>query len=69
MLSSIRPADAQVRHVRKIVASRGRLFLMASSLAILQDIGDKKGPAEILLAFGYPAGGPDQLEHEIEEHA
>ena len=42
---------------------------MTSSVAILQDIGDKKGPAKILVAFGYVGWEPDQLEHEIEEHA
>ena len=42
---------------------------MTSNLAVLQDIGDKKGPAKFLVAFGYAGWGPDQLEHEIEEHA
>jgi putative transcriptional regulator len=42
---------------------------MTSSVAILQDIGDKKGPAKSLIAFGYAGWGPDQLEHEIEDHA
>ena len=40
---------------------------MTSNLAVLQDIGDKKGPAKFLVAFGYAGWGPDQLEHEIEE--
>ena len=42
---------------------------MTSNVAILQDIADKKGPAKFLVAFGYAGWGPDQLEHEIEEHA
>ncbi len=42
---------------------------MTSSVAILQDIGDKRGPAKVLVAFGYAGWGPDQLEHEIEERA
>ena len=42
---------------------------ITSSVAILQDIGDKRGPAKVLLAFGYAGWGPDQLEHEIEERA
>ena len=41
---------------------------VTSSVAILRDIGDKRGPAKILVAFGYAGWGPDQLEHEIEEH-
>jgi putative transcriptional regulator len=50
------------------VALTDRLSV-TSSVAILQDIGDKRGPAKILVAFGYTGWGPDQLEHEIEEHA
>jgi len=42
---------------------------ITSSVAILQDIGDKRGPAKVLVAFGYAGWGPDQLEHEIEERA
>jgi putative transcriptional regulator len=42
---------------------------MTSSVAILQDISDKKGPAKSLIAFGYAGWGPDQLEHEIEDRA
>jgi putative transcriptional regulator len=42
---------------------------MTASLDILRDIGAKKGPAKILVAFGYAGWGPDQLEHEIELHA
>jgi len=50
------------------VALTDRLSV-TSSVAILQDIGDKRGPAKILVAFGRAGWGPDQLEHEIEEHA
>jgi putative transcriptional regulator len=42
---------------------------MTSSLDILRDIGAKKGPAKILVAFGYTGWGPDQLEREIKMHA
>ena len=42
---------------------------VTSSLDILRDIGAKKGPAKILVAFGYAGWGPDQLEREIEVHA
>ena len=49
------------------VAVNDRLS-MTSSLDILRDIGAKKGPAKILVAFGYAGWGPDQLEREIEAH-
>jgi putative transcriptional regulator len=42
---------------------------MTSSLDILRDIGARKGPAKILVAFGYTGWGPNQLEHEIDERA
>ena len=50
------------------VAITDRLSI-TSSIAILQDIGDKRGPAKVVVAFGYAGWGPDQLEHEIEERA
>ena len=50
------------------VAVTDRL-LMTSSVAILHEIGDKKEPAKVLVALGYAGWGPNQLEHEIEEHA
>jgi putative transcriptional regulator len=50
------------------VAVNDRLS-MTSSLDILRDIGAKKGPAKILVAFGYAGWGPDQLEREIKVHA
>ena len=46
------------------VAVNDRLS-MTSSVDILRDIGLKKGPAKILVAFGYAGWGPDQLEREI----
>jgi putative transcriptional regulator len=55
-------------HRTETVAVTDRLS-MTSSLDILRDIGTKKGPAKILVAFGYAGWGPDQLEHEIEVHA
>jgi putative transcriptional regulator len=42
---------------------------ITSSVAILRDIGDKRGPAKVLVAFGYAGWKPGQLEHEIEERA
>ena len=42
---------------------------MTSSIEILRDIGRQKGPAKILVAFGYAGWGPDQLEGEIEARA
>jgi putative transcriptional regulator len=42
---------------------------MTSSTAILRDIGDRRGPAKVLVAFGYAGWGPDQLEQEIEQRA
>ena len=42
---------------------------MTSSLDVLRDIGARKGPAKILVAFGYTGWGPNQLEREIGEHA
>ena len=50
------------------VAVNDRLS-MTSSVDILLDIGAKKGPAKILVAFGYAGWGPDQLEHEVKVHA
>jgi putative transcriptional regulator len=50
------------------VAITDRLSI-TSSIAILRDIGDKRGPAKLLVAFGYAGWGPDQLEHEIEQRA
>ena len=42
---------------------------MTSSMAILRDIGNRRGPAKVLVAFGYAGWGPDQLEHEVEQRA
>jgi len=50
------------------VAVNNRLS-MTSSLDVLRDIGARKGPAKILVAFGYTGWGPNQLEREIGEHA
>jgi len=50
------------------IAVSDRLSLTAS-VAVLRDIGDGKGPAKALVAFGYAGWGPDQLEHEIQAHA
>jgi len=50
------------------VAVTDRLSV-TSSVAILRDIGDKKGPAKVLVAFGYAGWKSGQLEHEIEERA
>jgi putative transcriptional regulator len=50
------------------VAVNDRLSV-TSSPDILRDIGAKKGPAKILVAFGCAGWGPDQLEGEIKVHA
>ena len=50
------------------VAVNDRLS-MTSSLDILRDIGAKKGPAKILVAFGCAGWGPGQIEGEIKVHA
>jgi putative transcriptional regulator len=55
-------------HRPETVALTDRIS-MTSSVAILQDVGVKRGPAKILVPFGYTGWGPGQLEHEIEEHA
>jgi putative transcriptional regulator len=55
-------------HRPETVAVNDRLS-MTSSLDILRDIGAKKGPAKILVAFGYAGWGPDQLESEIKMSA
>ncbi len=50
------------------VAVNNRLSI-TSSLGVLRDIGARKGPAKILVAFGYTGWGPNQLEREIGERA
>jgi putative transcriptional regulator len=55
-------------HRPETVAVTDRVSI-TSSLDILRDIAAKKGPAKILVAFGYAGWGPDQLEREIELRA
>jgi putative transcriptional regulator len=55
-------------HRPETVAVNDRLS-MTSSVDILRDIAAKKGPAKILVAFGYAGWGPDQLESEIKMSA
>jgi putative transcriptional regulator len=42
---------------------------MTSSLQILRDIGNNKGPSKSLVAFGYAGWKSDQLEGELRERA
>jgi putative transcriptional regulator len=42
---------------------------MTSSLQVLRDIGDSKGPRKSLVAFGYAGWKADQLEGELRERA
>ena len=55
-------------HRPETVAVNDRLSV-TSSIEILRDIGNKKGPAKVLMAFGYAGWRPNQLEREIEEGA
>ena len=60
---------AQRRYRRpETVAINDRLSI-TSSVEMLRDVSNKKGPVKILVAFGYAGWGPDQLEREIEERA
>jgi putative transcriptional regulator len=42
---------------------------MTSSLQILRDIGNSKGPSKSLVAFGYAGWKSNQLEGELQERA
>jgi putative transcriptional regulator len=42
---------------------------MTSSLQVLRDIGNSKGPRKSLVAFGYAGWKSDQLEGELRERA
>jgi putative transcriptional regulator len=52
-------------HRPETIAVTDRLSV-TSSADILRDIGANKGPAKILVAFGYAGWAPNQLEREIE---
>ncbi len=55
-------------HRAETIAINGDIAV-TSSLEILRDIGHMKGPARILVAFGYSGWGPGQLEAELAQHA
>ncbi len=42
---------------------------LTTTVGILQDIANAKGPSKFLIALGYAGWGPGQLENEIHEHA
>lgn len=42
---------------------------LTTNVAILRDMGDKRGPAKALVAFGYAGWGAGQLEREMEARA
>ena len=42
---------------------------LTASPEILRDIGRKKGPQKVLVAFGYAGWGPNQLETELAHNA
>lgn len=55
-------------HRPDTVAVNDRLS-MTSSVDVLRDVAANKGPAKILVAFGYAGWGPNQLESEIKMSA
>ncbi len=55
-------------HRPETVTVNDRLSV-TSSIEILRDIANKKGPAKLLMVFGYAGWGANQLEREIEEGA
>jgi putative transcriptional regulator len=42
---------------------------VTSSMAVLRDIAQKRGPRKFILAFGYAGWGPGQLEDEMKQQA
>jgi putative transcriptional regulator len=41
---------------------------VTSSVEVLRDIAQKRGPQKSFIAFGYAGWGPGQLEGELEQH-
>ena len=42
---------------------------LTSTIEVLSDIAEKRGPADSLLALGYAGWGPNQLDDEIQRNA
>lgn len=65
----VEPANAYVLHSAEY--SRGNTMKISKDIAmsaasvVLQDLARKKGPKQVLFAFGYSGWGPGQLENEI----
>jgi putative transcriptional regulator len=55
-------------HLEQTVKVTDRISL-TSNATVLRDIGQHRGPKQVLVAFGYSGWGPGQLEREMGLHA
>ncbi len=53
--------DREYEHSQRV----GESMLLTSSVDVLRDIADEKGPRRALVLFGYAGWGPGQLDQEI----